>query len=180
MKKISLLFIFFAFFCFIKAQSISDLDKKGGFKGFRIGANKSEYISKMTYVNTMPNGWMLYRASDKSIYSIFNIALDDVRLIFDKHGLLYGINLIKYYDKSNVNHLKTSYNDLDQIAAAFRLQHGNPTGRTDKDTDQYNQVGYLWKADIIYVSVYTQYYGLQNGSELTVEFGSVQQIIGDY
>lgn len=90
--KTKLLFLLFCLCtCFIKAQSLSELDKKAGFKDFQIGKNKSEYISKMTYVNTMPNGWILYRANDKSIYSIFNIPLNDIRLIFDKEGFLYCI-----------------------------------------------------------------------------------------
>ena len=73
-----------------------------------------------------------------------------------------------------------SFNDLDIIAAALGLLYGKPTGKNDKNTSQYVQYGYLWKANRTFVSVFSQYYGLSSGSELTVEFGPAKHLTGDY
>src|SRR5688572_21964275 len=81
------------------SQSIQELDRRNGFKQFKIGDSKSKF-SKYLKNSSVPNDdYVTYRYLSDSLddYSVFGYKFDGIMLKFDKKDKLASLIVLKEY-----------------------------------------------------------------------------------
>ena len=145
MKRLSFVCVFVLLSLSVFAQSIYDLDSRAGFKTLKIGTHKSVYASQMIFKGAQ-GGYESYLATDKQLYSVFGIKMDQVLLVF-KNDILYAFSLSKKYDPNitNDNISSLALSDLDIIDDGLMSLFGKPTNSINEKTNVKNRLGLLWR-----------------------------------
>lgn len=95
MKKILFTLLIFLLTAEAFSQSVTDLERDPSFKGITIGAPISKYSDILSFSHTS-QGKNVYRVSQSSYLSIFNIRMQDM-IVVERDGKVYAIQLTKTY-----------------------------------------------------------------------------------
>ena len=157
MKRI--LFTFVILFqtveCF--SQSVADLERNPSFKGITIGAPISKYSDILTFSHTS-RGKNVYRVSQSSYLSIFNIRMQDM-IVVEKGGKVYAIQLTKTYPSDSGGATVFNANELLSWYSSLRSKYGNNSFSLDDMSGTPSVCGMRWKATSVVLDIVYLFYG---------------------
>lgn len=147
----------------LRAQSLQDLENNPSFKGFVVGAPIGEFDTKLSYEKSY-NGYHIYRIKDSYCYSVFNVRMNQARVI-TRNGKIYAIELIKQVKGSQSNPTVFDTNELEIIESGLKEKYGNPThGLTEQG--EVVRTGTQWNSATKQVSTFIDFYGTFQGYRL--------------
>lgn len=157
MKRSIILFLCtFVTFCGY-SQSITDLERNPSFKGITIGAPISKYSDILTFSHTS-QGRNVYRVSQSSYLSIFNIRMQDM-IVVEKGGKVYAIQLTKTYPSDSSGASVFNANELLSWYSSLRSKYGNNSFSLDDMTGTPSVCGMRWKATSVVLDIVYLFYG---------------------
>ncbi len=157
MKKILFIFLisFMTIDCF--SQSVADLERDPSFKGITIGAPISKYRDILTFSHTSL-GKNVYRVSQSSYLSIFNIRMQDM-IVVEKDGKVYAIQLKKTYPSDSSGSTVFNANELLSGYSNLRSKYGNNSFSLDDMSGTPSVCGMRWKATSVVLDIVYLFYG---------------------
>lgn len=155
----NIIFVFLIFFltidCF--SQSVADLERDPSFKGITIGAPISKYSDILTFSHTS-QGKNVYRISQSSYLSIFNIRMQDM-IVVEKGGKVYAIQLTKTYPSDSSGATIFNANELLSWYSSLRSKYGNNSFSLDDMSGTPSVCGMRWKATSVVLDIVYLFYG---------------------
>lgn len=133
------------------AQSLSDLDRRHGFKDFRLGDPKSKWISQLTLRSSGTTN--TYEYNGYCCKEAFGSSLKEIGVAFDRTDKLKSIFLV-FRDPKQGDQLR---NFLGTIEQAF----GGATGQ--ESNDNTGDITQQWAGKETTLTVYAKYKGADLG-----------------
>lgn len=164
MKTIILLFLCFMSGTFAQAQNIQQLEANPSFKGIRIGMPVSEISDKLKFERET-NGYDVYKVADVSYYSVFNIAMDYVRVI-GLDGKVHAIEAMKMVKATKEHAAIFDATELDIIQAGLTRLYGEPQYGLTENNSQFNRLGVQWISKTKQANCFIDFYGTFVGYKL--------------
>ena len=141
----------------VSPQSIHDLESNPSFKGITIGAPISKYSDILTFSHTS-QGKNVYRVSQSSYLSIFNIRMQDM-IVVEKGGKVYAIQLTKTYPSDSSGASVFNANELLSWYSCLRSKYGNNSFSLDDMSGTPSVCGMRWKATSVVLDIVYLFYG---------------------
>ncbi len=164
MRKIALFFMFLVTCLIIHAQNIQQLEAKPSFKGITIGMQISDISSKLSFEQSS-NGYSIYKVTDSYYYSIFNVAMNYVRVI-GLNGKVHAIEVMKMVKATNDHATVFDATELDIIQAGLTRLYGEPKYALNENNSQYNRIGAQWISSSKEANCFIDFYGTFVGYKL--------------
>lgn len=164
--KYIIFFLMFLCSMGLHAQSLQNFENNPTFKGITIGMSvkDSTIVSKIKYIKTTSDGYLLYEVTDRSYYSIFNISVDSVRLSV-KAGRVYAIELIR---TGGASEFKQGLDRLQLVKDRLTKQWGKPLYLKEIAYKKFTRLLYFcWESTTKKAEWYIDYYGALVGHKLT-------------
>lgn len=163
----------FAFLLFLLAiggfsQSVADLELNPSFKGITIGAPISKYSDILTFSHTS-QGKNVYRVSQSSYLSIFNIRMQDM-IVVEKGGKVYAIQLTKTYPTDYSGASVFNANDLLSWYSSLRFKYGNNSFSLDDMSGTPSVCGMRWKATSVILDIVYLFYGTSGDEKPKLQY----------
>lgn len=152
----------FALFLFLSAaesfpQSISALERDPSFKGITIGAPISKYSDILLFSHTS-QGKNIYRVSQSSYLSIFNIKMQDM-VVVERDGKVYAIQLSKTYSADSGGASVFNTKELLSWYSSLRAKYGNNSFSLDDMSGSPSVCGMRWKTNSVVLDIVYLFYG---------------------
>lgn len=163
MKTIIVLLLCFVS-TFTQAQNIQHLEDKPSFKGVRIGMPISEISDKLSFERET-NGYDVYKVIDASYYSVFNIAMNYVRVI-GLNEKVYAIEAMKIVKATKEHATIFDAIELDIIQAGLTRLYGEPKYALTENNSQFNRIGVQWISKSKEANCFIDFYGTFVGYKL--------------
>ncbi|MDC1022489.1 hypothetical protein OAQ85_03535 [Schleiferiaceae bacterium] len=169
--KHSLTIVLLAYCLNLTAQSITDLDKRNGFKDFKIGDSYEKWKNSTELLNNSSNGTKSYLYTGSCCGQVFDEDVESTELIFDKANKLVGIGIrLKSFrvsnKKSNPEGGKYVYfdpelSDYKDLRNSFTMLFGNGIETLDpKPSDKSPIAMSSWIGENISLTLNYWYTGL--------------------
>ncbi len=172
MKKLVLLFIYIiCLTTIINAQSLQKLESDPSFKGITIGMLISDVPTKLN-LETISNGYKVYRITDAYYLSVFNIKLDEM-LLLERNGKVYrieGSRTIKYTGGEVFD-----FEDSLFILKGLTRIYGPANYSMDEKHSTYNRTGLRWISKTKQAVSYMDYYGAFEGYTIVFSIGEYHE-----
>lgn len=157
MKRFKCLFILILMAVNVYPQSLEDLEHDPSFKGITIGAPISKYSDILTFSHTS-QGRNVYRVTQNSYLSIFNIRMEEMR-VMENRGKVYAISLTKSYPADSSGAMIFNTNELLSWYSNLRSKYGNNSISLDDMTGTPTVCGMRWKATSVILDIVYLFYG---------------------
>lgn len=160
MKKI--LFLLSSLFTILgNAQSISELDKKNGFKDFKLGDDFSKWSSQVAYSRTNEDGLKVYSYVGNCCNKVFDYKLNTIELGFlnSKLVLIY-LETEKFQKPYSESKEFTTWRntDFESINNSFQGLFGKPTGHNSE-----GDISFFWQSQKVMLRSTYKYLGVREG-----------------
>ncbi len=141
------------------------LDKKGGFKNFKIGDDKSKFITNLKVIPGSNSELTSYKyiPNDKSEFRVFGIMFDGIMLGFSKENKLTSFFLVKDYDNSNFKNGLENYSSI-----LFELHNLFDKPTKDISDESKSLTEYYWEGNKISLYLTHTYKGIIDGSIISI------------
>jgi hypothetical protein len=168
MKKM-LSFIFLLTFLFLKgfSQSLADLDRDPSFKGITIGAPISKYSNILSFSHTS-NGKNIYNVSQYDYLSIFNVRMQDMKVV-ERGGKVYAIMLSKNYSADSSGATVFNPNELLSWAYNLKSKYGDFISLDDMSGTP-TVCGMRWQANTVVLETVYLFYGTYGDEEPKLKY----------
>ena len=149
---------------FSHAQNIQQLENKPSFKGITIGMSISEISNNLSF-ERKTNGYDIYKVIDASYYSVFNIAMNYVRVI-GLDGKVHAIEAMKIVKATEEHATIFDATELDIIQAGLTRLYGEPQYALTENNSQFNRIGVQWISKTKQANCFIDFYGTFVGYKL--------------
>lgn len=164
MKRIFILLVMSLSAYITFAQDIQHLEEAPSFKGITIGMPISNISNKMTFERVV-NGYSIYKLTERSYYSVFNIPMNYVRII-ELNGKVHAIEAMKIVKATKEHATVFDSKELDIIQAGLTRQYGKPKYALDEENSKYVRVGVQWISNTKQANCFIDFYGTYVGYKL--------------
>lgn len=169
MKQLFLVLSLFSNICCAKGQSISELDKRNGFKTVKISDKFSKYQTNTTLLSTDSKTAVSiydFTPADEDLFYVFDLKMDQILLTFDKDRKLVSILLHKFFKGTNSMHEAIEVNK--QLDDKFIALFGKASAKIDISTTDVMHLGLFWGGLKINLKSYIEDYGIYKGTDIKV------------
>ena len=132
-------------------QTINELDKKFGFKDFRLGDPKAKWMPQLTLRSTGATN--TYRYNGSCCREAFGAALKDIGVAFDRNEKLKNIFLI-FRDRKQGEDLTRFFGTIEQAFGESTAQDANSSS---------GDITRQWAGKAVILTVYARYKGADEG-----------------
>lgn len=139
------------------SQSVGVLERDPSFKGITIGSPISKYSDILSFSHTS-NGKNVYRVSQSSYLSIFNIKMQDM-IVVERDGKVYAIQLTKTYSADSDGACIFNAKDLLSWYSSLRSKYGNNSFSLDNWSGTPAVSGMRWTANSVVLDIVYLFYG---------------------
>lgn len=157
MKRFAFTLLLFLTCLVGSSQSVADLERDPSFKGITIGAPISKYSDILTFSHTS-QGKNVYRVSQSSYLSIFNIRMQDM-IVVERDGKVHAIQLQKTYSADYSGASAFNANELLSWYSSLRSRYGNNSFSLDDMSGTPSICGMRWKAPSVVLDIVYLFYG---------------------
>ncbi len=166
MKRTILLLLLLHIITASFSQSIQELNKRNGFKHFKIGDSKAKFSKHLKYLSGPFDGQVTYKYVSDSTndYSVFGYMFDGIVLGFDSNDKLSSVFILKEYKADDFGKALKDYSSiLNSLMNLF--------GKPQKDeTEMSGNITYFWTGQNISLYFSETYKGAFVGSTLSIMF----------
>ena len=164
MKRIVVFLITLLSVCISFAQNIQHLEDVPSFKGITIGMPISDISSKLRFERNI-NGYSIYKLTERSYCSVFNIQMDYVRVV-GLNGKIHAIEAIKMVKATKERATVFNSKELDIIQAGLTRLYGNPQYNLSEEKPEYVRLGVQWLSKTKQANCFIDFYGTFVGYKL--------------
>ncbi len=164
MKRIVILLFTALSVCVSFAQNIQHLEDAPSFKGITIGMPISDISNKLRFERDV-NGYSIYKLTERSYYSVFNVQMNYVRIV-GLNGKVHAIEAIKMVKATKEHATVFDSKELDIIQAGLTRLYGNPQYNLGEEKPEYVRLGVQWISKTKQANCFIDFYGTFVGYKL--------------
>lgn len=154
MKYILAFLLVFSTFYVVEAQSSNELDKKNGFKDFKLGDKYSKWSSKLKYFKTNNEGISYYKYVGSCCQRVFEHEIESILLGFASNEL----EVIYLYTSEQSDDGYKSY-QYESLVRSFTSMFGKGDEYVvDKSS---GNIGTSWMGESVILNLEYQYLGIK-------------------
>jgi hypothetical protein len=164
------------------SQTISELDKKNGFKDFQLGDLYTKWQNNILYEGTLNNGSNIrvYLYTGSCCRQAFNYELDSIELGFLDGKLTVIYLTTKQFQAAGYDTdrgIYTRWNgtkDFDRLKDALKAYFGDYTS-VDKGSDYDSDISFFWAGQKAMLQLTYSYLGIDKGDRCKILVGRLDK-----